>query len=157
MLCVWTVSNCSSNVQIPLRDCKKITFVEKEKNPFAEWVPFPARSLTNADIYSALKLLGELVLKAERRVIDDIIIEALVEHLAAPFSPRPSAICVSCAQVSVVTLPLWKGSFLWSELNVYSQMFQLQAIYIKEGNVIAPYRNERVSPVVLPPYEKAPL
>lgn len=93
-------------MQIPLRDCKKIAFVEKEKNPFAEWVPFPACSLTNADSYSALKQLGELAPKAERRVIDDVSVEALVEHLAAPFSPRPSTICVSCAQVSVVTLLL---------------------------------------------------
>lgn len=82
LLWVWTVINCSSNVQIPLRDCKKIAFVEKEKNPFAEWVPFPACSLTNADSCSALKQLGELARKAERCVIDDIIVEALVEaHL----------------------------------------------------------------------------
>ncbi|XP_069368910.1 protein FAN [Paralichthys olivaceus] len=52
-------------LKIPLRDCKKIEFVEKENNPFNE--------------------------------------------------PRPSAISVSCGQV----------------------------IYIKESNVISPYRNER--------------
>lgn len=52
-------------LKIPLRDCKKIEFVEKENNPFNE--------------------------------------------------PRPSAISVACGQV----------------------------IYIKESNIIAPYRNER--------------
>ncbi|KAK2858608.1 hypothetical protein Q5P01_003228 [Channa striata] len=52
-------------IKIPLRDCKKIDFVEEEKNPFNE--------------------------------------------------PRPSAISISCVQV----------------------------LYIKESNVIAPYRNER--------------
>ncbi|KAF3703343.1 Protein FAN Factor associated with neutral sphingomyelinase activation [Channa argus] len=52
-------------IKIPLRDCKKIDFVEEEKNPFNK--------------------------------------------------PRPSAISISCVQV----------------------------IYIKESNVIAPYRNER--------------
>lgn len=52
-------------LKIPLRDCKKIEFVEKENNPFNE--------------------------------------------------PRPSSISISC----------------------------VQAIYIKESNVIAPYRNER--------------
>lgn len=61
MSCVFTVVNWFLLMQIPLRDCKKIEFVEKENNPFAEWVGFSVCSFSCWHLFRVLNQLGELM------------------------------------------------------------------------------------------------
>lgn len=58
---VFTVMNLFLLMQIPLRDCKRIEFVEKENNPFAEWVRFSVCSFSCWHLFRVLNQFGELM------------------------------------------------------------------------------------------------
>lgn len=115
-------------LQIPLRDCKKIEFVEKENNPFNEWASFVsvfARSPCTLMFIQSVKLVRwppNHIWEAPRWKTTISILMRIWRHVytfmtnchaalwvtkvvfciflcVCFFRPRPSAISISCVQV----------------------------------------------------------
>lgn len=109
-------------VQIPLRDCQRIEFVEKENNPFYEWVSLhfwvEPRAL-NICRFVKLVCLLENVLQlccmfcfVKTQSAKTLSISS---DLCSSLRLRPPAITVSCEQVRCSTRPPTHGcTFLFS-------------------------------------------